>query len=580
MNISSLLNFSTVGNVNQPSVEYEKEVDEKFKQLFLFLSNNGENTLATGSSSSIQQNQLFPPNESKKESNFKQIAATNESENEIGDSEQATLSRTVTSEELLTIFNKIKTKMKEKLSSIEGAPLLDGNLKNPNQLEDTINDVTELAFENSALEMQESIPLVSNIPYDSLSKEKQPFIANPLATMNNSDSFMQMDVEALEQVPKSELLTNKTNIGQLASAGKQDRNIIQLESDDLLISEVDQLIAILEQLQAASKHISSTNPTQLVNESTHNVQLLFNQLQDIVNELNQLLKIPSGSNITTIPTLSNIRNGKWSTDILKDNDQLSGAINTLKVLRSNLQMTSNLHTTFVNLTESEGIAKPLFPFQFQKIMLPIRAANEQLSQLTEKQSNVVSPIKEQISGVIAESMDDPVQMDTANIENQENVILNPINNLDTLKLLDDSGKPLTFERFVKDFEAVLAKGNFTNTGNVQKLTINLNPENLGQLKIELVQQQNEIVAKIITSSHHAKELMESQVQALKQAFVNQNINVVRIDLENPTTSNDNRNQQHQQDEQQYRDAQEEDNQQQEQDPLAISFQEALVNYEI
>ncbi|MEK0289827.1 flagellar hook-length control protein FliK [Caldifermentibacillus hisashii] len=99
----------------------------------------------------------------------------------------------------------------------------------------------------------------------------------------------------------------------------------------------------------------------------------------------------------------------------------------------------------------------------------------------------------------------------------------------SLQLLEGN-KPVTMERFVKEFETILAKSKFYQNGQVQKLTIQLKPEHLGTLKIELIQQHNELVAKIISSTTSAKELLESQSQALKQALMQQNISINRIDF--------------------------------------------------
>lgn len=99
----------------------------------------------------------------------------------------------------------------------------------------------------------------------------------------------------------------------------------------------------------------------------------------------------------------------------------------------------------------------------------------------------------------------------------------------SLQLLEGN-KPVTMERFIKDFETILAKSKFYQNGQVQKLTIQLKPEHLGTLKIELIQQHNELVAKIISSTTSARELLESQSQALKQALVQQNIPINRIDF--------------------------------------------------
>ncbi len=93
-----------------------------------------------------------------------------------------------------------------------------------------------------------------------------------------------------------------------------------------------------------------------------------------------------------------------------------------------------------------------------------------------------------------------------------------------------NGQAVDSEQFVKSFENILSKANFSKTNGVQKLLIRLNPENLGSLRIELVQKDGTMVAKILATSAQAKELLDRQVQGLKQAFTNQNIQVEKIEI--------------------------------------------------
>ncbi|WAA13601.1 flagellar hook-length control protein FliK [Fervidibacillus halotolerans] len=102
---------------------------------------------------------------------------------------------------------------------------------------------------------------------------------------------------------------------------------------------------------------------------------------------------------------------------------------------------------------------------------------------------------------------------------------------ETLKLIDRDQQPVSYKQFEKEFASILSRGNFIKNGNVQRLTVKLHPEHLGELKIELVQKQGEIIAKIISSTDRAKELLETQLSSLRHAFVQQNINVTRIDMQ-------------------------------------------------
>lgn len=83
---------------------------------------------------------------------------------------------------------------------------------------------------------------------------------------------------------------------------------------------------------------------------------------------------------------------------------------------------------------------------------------------------------------------------------------------------------------MKQFESILARSQFSNIGGTQKLFIKLYPEHLGSLRIELLQGENGLLARILTSTQGAKEILETQLNALKQSFQTQNIQVDRIEI--------------------------------------------------
>ncbi|USK71646.1 flagellar hook-length control protein FliK [Peribacillus asahii] len=93
-----------------------------------------------------------------------------------------------------------------------------------------------------------------------------------------------------------------------------------------------------------------------------------------------------------------------------------------------------------------------------------------------------------------------------------------------------TGQAVDAEQFVKSFENILSKANFSKANGVQKLLIRLNPEHLGSLRIELIQKEGTMVAKILATTAQAKELLDRQLQGLKQAFTNQSIQVEKIEI--------------------------------------------------
>lgn len=97
--------------------------------------------------------------------------------------------------------------------------------------------------------------------------------------------------------------------------------------------------------------------------------------------------------------------------------------------------------------------------------------------------------------------------------------------------VEQTSKPLPNQRqFIKQFQNILARSNFLNSGGQQKLLINLYPEHLGSLRIEILQSEAGMIAKILASTSQAKELVESQLTNLKHSFLAQNISVEKIEV--------------------------------------------------
>jgi flagellar hook-length control protein FliK len=146
-------------------------------------------------------------------------------------------------------------------------------------------------------------------------------------------------------------------------------------------------------------------------------------------------------------------------------------------------------------------------------------------------------------------------------------------------MMNSPEKPVSAEQLMKQFESILSKSQFINSGGTQKLFIKLFPEHLGSIRIELFQKDQTMMARIITSSGTAKDTLESQIHGLKQAFAAQNISVERIEISQQTTQqerflNRDSQQQHRQPDRQEQEKKEEKAE------FNLSFEEALLNTEV
>ncbi|HJV16298.1 MAG TPA: flagellar hook-length control protein FliK, partial [Bacillales bacterium] len=149
-----------------------------------------------------------------------------------------------------------------------------------------------------------------------------------------------------------------------------------------------------------------------------------------------------------------------------------------------------------------------------------------------------------------------------------------------LVMLDKTEKPVSTEQLMQQFSNILSKSQFSNKEGTQRLFIKLNPENLGTLRIELIQKDSTIVAKILTTTGTAKDVLESQLQGLKHSFSMQNIHVDRIEITQQFTNPEERffHRDHQHDHQPREEQAQKD--QQDDGEFNQSFEEALLNIEV
>ncbi|MBE3569955.1 MAG: flagellar hook-length control protein FliK [Bacillales bacterium] len=91
-------------------------------------------------------------------------------------------------------------------------------------------------------------------------------------------------------------------------------------------------------------------------------------------------------------------------------------------------------------------------------------------------------------------------------------------------------KPMNLQQFIDKFRQVLEKSQFAKQPSANTLMIKLYPENLGTLRIELQQKEGIVTARILASAQTVKDLIDSNITSLKQAFTQQNIFVDKLEV--------------------------------------------------
>ncbi|MDZ5781812.1 flagellar hook-length control protein FliK [Marinococcus luteus] len=84
--------------------------------------------------------------------------------------------------------------------------------------------------------------------------------------------------------------------------------------------------------------------------------------------------------------------------------------------------------------------------------------------------------------------------------------------------------------FLKQFQQTLGTMNAAQLKNGASYTIRLHPEHLGRLDVKLTKIEGQWTAQLITTSKGAQELVEGSVHKLRHSFLQQNLQVERIEV--------------------------------------------------
>lgn len=91
-------------------------------------------------------------------------------------------------------------------------------------------------------------------------------------------------------------------------------------------------------------------------------------------------------------------------------------------------------------------------------------------------------------------------------------------------------RPAQSEALIKEIQNLISRSQLSGQQGNLKLLLKLYPENLGSIRIELIQKDGILTARLLASTAVGKELLDSNLNQLKAGFVAQNIQMERIDI--------------------------------------------------
>lgn len=133
------------------------------------------------------------------------------------------------------------------------------------------------------------------------------------------------------------------------------------------------------------------------------------------------------------------------------------------------------------------------------------------------------------------------------------------------------------EALIKEMQTIFKRSNFGQADGTNRLLIKLYPEHLGQVRIELLQVNGIMTARILASTALGKDMLESQLHQLRSAFLQQNLQVERIDV-SQTLQDTSKNDRDQAFNQHFRkEGQETEEQHEQNDEEEMTFQEYMID---
>ncbi|MBP2240130.1 flagellar hook-length control protein FliK [Cytobacillus eiseniae] len=377
-------------------------------------------------------------------------------------------------------------------------------------------------------------------------------------------------------------------------------NSVNEESNELTGEELAGLVQFLQ----INDILELENGMELLGKTA------FQSNTDIISLIEEELNISSEGLLQLLTTIYN----HFATDEMKQNEWVgNGEVtpaeeNHLEAILSIIQAISVMQTKETSIVMDKELAQGLKALKLYDLLAANQDSFGSETRLKELLKNINEKFELKLNGQTSANREEylqktfhtlvqemssknPILGTEAKVE-QPSQVLNKTDNIhngfiqfqqmskpEQLTLMTSTQRPVSAEQLMEQFESILSRSKFSVNGGTQRLFIKLNPEHLGALRIELIQKDSMMVARILTSTSLAREMMESQLNGLKQAFSSQNIQIERVEISQQFTGQErtfNREQQQGQERQQPREEQKE---QQANEHFTKSFEEALLNTE-
>ncbi|EZH67249.1 hypothetical protein DH09_04760 [Bacillaceae bacterium JMAK1] len=277
------------------------------------------------------------------------------------------------------------------------------------------------------------------------------------------------------------------------------------EGDNEPISMAEQVRQLIEQLDQLIEKIESPG-----SERTEEIDLeLVQQLEALLRDVDQLLQSPNHSGPIVEPS-SPVR--VEATALME---------RSMRVLEERVETFRRLHTE-----QSVNVEKNVMRVveRLETLVQNVQASSNN-STVEEHQPNRSYAFPSVLPGREMNVMSQPELMMQ---QTQQRLTATEQH---VIQLGQHASKHTVEQQFMKQFQSILAKSHLQRSGAAQTLTVQLRPEHLGKMNIALTIHQGQLEATVTTATKAARDIVEAQLPALRQAFVTQQLQVERVTIE-------------------------------------------------
>lgn len=245
--------------------------------------------------------------------------------------------------------------------------------------------------------------------------------------------------------------------------------------------------------------------------------------------------------------------------------------------------------TFLKLTHTVGNQSDLMfdqPLQLTTLKEVVQTAINEILLIKNEQKNGGQFVVQNFRQIVENVSNSEIKQTKEVVlkENSQNGMVQQTTTTRTVTIQLPVEKASQQQELVNQIEKLLSRSQLLKNQGIMKLQLKLYPEHLGSIRIELMQKDGILSARLLASTALGKEMLDSQLHQLKNAFSQQNIQLDRLDVQQAIQDKDLRDQnlfnnffnQHNNHDEEKEQQEQPDEQQEE----TMSFQDYLLNVEV